>query len=210
MKTTVIDLLRHGQPEGGEIFRGTTDVPLNDEGWQQMQASTQLAEAQACPWTVVVTSPMSRCQAFAETLAEQHQLPVHTEALFREIGFGVWEGKSFAEVKADHGDVLRHYWANPVANTPAGGEPMDEFAERITQAWQTVLERFAGEKILLVSHGGVMRAIMVEVLNMPLNAISRISVPYACLTRIQVTSLRDQIPWTQLVFHAGSARDATD
>ena len=41
MKTTTIDLLRHGQCEGGEIFRGSTDVALSEAGWQQMRHATQ-------------------------------------------------------------------------------------------------------------------------------------------------------------------------
>jgi len=64
MKT--LDLLRHGQPEGGNVFRGRTDHPLTEEGWQQMYQSCENRQ-----WDVIITSPLSRCQEFAHKLADK-------------------------------------------------------------------------------------------------------------------------------------------
>ncbi|MFO8155736.1 MAG: histidine phosphatase family protein, partial [Thiohalospira sp.] len=87
---TTVDLLRHGEPEGGRRYRGQSDDPLSATGWQQMQA----AVAGATPWQRVISSPLSRCRVFAETLAAERGLPLEVEADFREIGFGEWEGQS--------------------------------------------------------------------------------------------------------------------
>ncbi len=56
--TTTIDLLRHGACEGGEIFRGSSDVALSEQGWQQMRAA--IADETA-PWQAVVSSSLQRC-----------------------------------------------------------------------------------------------------------------------------------------------------
>ena len=68
---TIIDLLRHGEPEGGRMYRGGgTDHPLSDEGNLQMLDSISLyiLDDDSVPWQAVVSSPMLRCSAFAENI----------------------------------------------------------------------------------------------------------------------------------------------
>ncbi|MEW6253578.1 MAG: histidine phosphatase family protein, partial [Planctomycetota bacterium] len=63
--STLIDLMRHGEPVGGRRYRGQVDDPLSEKGWAQMRA----AVGEAAPWHHVVSSPLLRCREFAETLA---------------------------------------------------------------------------------------------------------------------------------------------
>ena len=66
--TTRLDYLRHGQPIGGQRFRGNgIDDPLSGLGWRQMRETA----AAIGSWQRVITSPMQRCAAFAEWLATQ-------------------------------------------------------------------------------------------------------------------------------------------
>ena len=76
--TTVIDLIRHGEPEGGVRIRGSRDDPLSDIGWSQMWS----AVGQAKPWHEIVSSPLSRCAAFARELGSPLELSVHEEHRF--------------------------------------------------------------------------------------------------------------------------------
>ena len=86
MKTlTHLDFLRHGEPVGGRKYRGQTDDPLSDKGWQQMRAATAGEQA----WTAVVTSPLSRCRDFAEALARERALALGVDERLKEVGFGV-------------------------------------------------------------------------------------------------------------------------
>jgi broad specificity phosphatase PhoE len=75
---TTIDLLRHGEPEGGRMFRGGgTDHPLSQTGWQQMSQSVEARiERNRQNWDAIVSSPMLRCQAFASRLANSLELPL--------------------------------------------------------------------------------------------------------------------------------------
>ena len=59
---TWVDLLRHGEPEGGRRYRGAQDDPLSERGWRQMHASG----IEGAQLTGVVSSPLRRCRAFAE------------------------------------------------------------------------------------------------------------------------------------------------
>jgi alpha-ribazole phosphatase len=93
----VIDLLRHGEPEGGRAYRGNSiDDPLSERGWQQMRD----AAGEFAQWDLIVTSPMRRCCAFAEEFAQKIRVAVQIEPEFREVGFGAWEGKTPDEIIA--------------------------------------------------------------------------------------------------------------
>jgi alpha-ribazole phosphatase/probable phosphoglycerate mutase len=189
-----IDLIRHGQPEGGDRFRGTRDDPLSETGWRQMRASTR----DEIPWERIVTSPLLRCAEFAAELAEQRGIPLETDAGFAELAFGEWEGLSFEELSASDPAALHAFFSDPVNNTPPGGEPMLLFRDRIQTAWEGLLNRHAGRHVLLVCHGAVMRVIYHRILANPLDSLFRIEVPYACLTRIRRHPGGDRI-----VFHRG-------
>ena len=88
-QTVTIDLLRHGQTERDNIFRGSTDDPLHELGWSQMQT--------ACGddrWHRIVSSPLSRCRHFAEALAIQHGSEFDVDDRLSEYHFGDWDGKT--------------------------------------------------------------------------------------------------------------------
>ncbi|HKL78506.1 MAG TPA: histidine phosphatase family protein, partial [Gammaproteobacteria bacterium] len=97
-----IDLLRHGEPEGGKKYRGQTDDPLTGNGWQQMWQATGPVR----PWTRIVTSPLRRCAAFAESLAAEAGTPLAWDRRLMEVDYGHWAGRTLAEVRAEDPDTL--------------------------------------------------------------------------------------------------------
>ncbi|WP_430009061.1 alpha-ribazole phosphatase [Methylophaga lonarensis] len=199
--TLLIDLMRHGEPRGGTCYRGQLDDPLSERGWQQMRAATP----NAAPWDYIVSSSLRRCADFAQTLAQQHNIPLQLSAQFTEIGFGDWEGKTAEQLEQHDKKAFYAFYDDPVNNTPANAEPLKDFQRRIQQAWHELLTRHTDQHILLVAHAGVIRMILAEVLEMPLPAMFRIQVPYAAISRIQVYSDGSKFD-AQLQFHAGSLR----
>ena len=181
-KTTIIDLMRHGEPEGGTLLRGSTDHPLTTQGWAQMRN----AAAERDGWSRIISSPLSRCREFAEELSQQRDLPLAVEDSLSEIHFGAWEGLSMQAVHESEPKRLAAFWADPLNNTPPEAESLSAFRSRVLQAWSDIVRRHAGEHLLITAHGGVNRIIMAEVLGMPLENLFRIDVPYACLTRIVI------------------------
>jgi alpha-ribazole phosphatase/probable phosphoglycerate mutase len=185
-RETTIDLLRHGEPLGGGRYRGQLDDALSEKGWQQMWQ----AVAGRSDWQQIITSPLQRCQAFADSLGAQHGLPVHCEQRFCEVGFGAWEGKDREEVEQQFPGQLAKFYRDPVNQRPPGAEPLDEFLSRVRNGFDELLPRFAGQSVLIVAHAGVIRAIMSHALEIPPAAMYRIHVENAGMTRLSTDGER--------------------
>lgn len=196
--TTTVDLLRHGEPVGGRKYRGQLDDPLSERGWEQMRA----AVGDHRPWDRIITSPLSRCRAFAEELAARTGLPLAIEPRFRELGFGEWEGRTAEELLARDPQILVRFWQDPLNHTPPGAEPLTAFRERVLAAWEEWLGSQAGGHLLVITHAGVIRLLVSHVLDMPLDRLFRIQVPNAGLTRLRVERNGAGV-LPRLVFHAG-------
>lgn len=189
---TRIDFLRHGEPEGGNRYRGSgTDHLLSELGWRQMWAAVDGKPG----WDAVVSSPMIRCQAFAEAVAGSRGLPLEVIHDLREAGYGAWEGRTPTEICTVELAAYRALYADPLNCRPAGAEPLDVFTNRVTQAWRQVMEQYAGQHVLLVSHTGTMRAILNHVLDAPMASQQRISLNYAAFFSLQ----RDDMKGIQIL-----------
>ncbi|WP_372798085.1 histidine phosphatase family protein [Litorivivens sp.] len=198
-RVTTVDLLRHGACEGGEIFRGSTDVALSDKGWEQMRSAVQGESG----WSHIVCSDLRRCREFGHWLGEERETPVATDARLREIHFGDWEGQKVAEVRELYPKEWRAFFGKPSQAVAPNGEAMVDFHERITPAIGEWAQQLRGQHFLVVAHGAVIRSIMVNWLQMPLDAITSLSVPYAGMSRFKIFEMTGTEPWAQLVFHRG-------
>lgn len=196
---TQVDLIRHGEPQGGTRYRGQSDDPLTQRGWQQMRD----AVGTTAHWDVIVSSPLRRCQAFAQALAAEHGIPLSLQDQFKEVGFGAWEGRTKQEIEAHAPGTVAAFYRDPVGARPEGAEPLEAFRDRVLAGWRTMLEQHCGRRILLVAHAGVIRMLVGDVLAAPLERAYRMHVPYAGVTRI---SVHGQGPGAhiQLLFHAGN------
>lgn len=195
---TTVDLLRHGESEGGEIFRGATDVLLSEQGWQQMHSALEGLGG----WQRVVSSPLQRCHCFAQHFAQDRDIPHAVIDDLSEISFGDWDGRLIADVNATDAESLRKFWRDPVSHTPPNAERVQDFSARVVAAFWAEAENSRGQHILMVVHGGVIRAILGEILQSRLEALVRYEVPHACLSRIKIyhdSSTGTHLP--QLVFH---------
>jgi len=178
---TEIELLRHGEPLGGRRYRGRLDDALSEKGWQQMWD----AVGARGDWEQIVTSPLQRCHAFALALGERRGLPVAVDARFAEVGFGDWEGRTRQELESQLPGQVARFLKDPVANRPPGAERLDDFISRVQAGLGDILEAYAGQRILLIAHAGVIRAVMSHVLAMPPAVMYRIHVANAGMTRIR-------------------------
>lgn len=169
-----LDLLRHGETERGGGFRGSLDDALTQTGWTQMHRGIEGAG----PWDLLVSSPLQRCSAFARELAQRLDLPLHIEADLRELHFGQWEGRSAAELMESHAEGLGQFWNDPFSFTPPEGETLLDFESRVLAAGERLRSRFSGRRVLLVTHGGVIRVLVARARQLPRAQLMQVDVAH--------------------------------
>jgi broad specificity phosphatase PhoE len=182
MTERLLDLLRHGETTGGNRFRGRLDDPLTGRGWLQMRAAVQTGAPTPERWQRIISAPASRCRAFAESLSRELTLPLDIAPAFAERDFGDWEG--LVPEVIDPEDLTR-FWSNPEQFTPPRAEPLTQFRHRVRSGWKQLLDEDHGH-VLLITHGGVIRIIIAEVLGIPPDRLLLIEVPHACRTRLRL------------------------
>lgn len=180
----ILDLLRHGETELGGGLRGSLDDALTALGWAQMRQ----AVAQAGPWDALVSSPLQRCALFADELGARLGLAVRREAGLRELHFGAWEGRSAAQIMQTEAEALGAFWSDPYAFTPPGAEPVLAFAERVLASVAQLAAEHAGQRVLLVTHGGVMRLLLARARGLPREQLLQVEVAHGALMRLNVAA----------------------
>jgi alpha-ribazole phosphatase/probable phosphoglycerate mutase len=196
--STRIDLLRHGLPVGGRRYRGRRDDPLSEAGWAQMRAAVNGHDA----WEAIVTSPLQRCAAFAHELGARLAVAVHEDERLQEIGFGAWEGRTPEELEAADPGALERFRCDPVRHRPPGAESLESFGARVGAAWDELVARHRGRRVLVVAHAGVIRLVVSRVLDAPIERMFRLAVGHAALTRIRVHGEGERaLP--EILFHGG-------
>jgi len=181
--TTSIDLLRHGITVNSQRYCGSTDYPLAALGWTQMWHAVN---NQSTQWQHIVTSPLARCADFAHAMEQHYSIPVTQDDRIREIHFGDWENRSSAELMHTDADALSLFWQNPVDHPPPNGEHLLDFKARVLSAWEDIQQQFYGQKVLLITHGGVIRMIVCHILQHPLERALDIDVRHASIRHVRI------------------------
>jgi uncharacterized phosphatase len=146
---TDLYLVRHGETEWNRLRRiqGLTDIPLNDTGREQARRTGMLLTRR--PVTRVFASPLGRARETAEIIARELGLPEPElrDALV-ERNYGSAEGMGFHEIDVKY----------PPGTDVPGRESREEVAARVIPALQAIAAEHPGESIVVVSHGGAIRA----------------------------------------------------
>ena len=156
MHATRLIAIRHGETAWnvGARIPGYLDIPLNDTGrWQARRAAEALAGE---PITTVYASDLSRAFETAAAVATVAGLqPIPDEGL-RERHFGVFQGRTFAEIEAELPDQALRWRKRDPDFAPEGGESLVTFRDRVVGTVDRLAARHPDELIVLVAHGGVM------------------------------------------------------
>jgi alpha-ribazole phosphatase len=184
--TLAVTLLRHGEVEGvAHAFIGERDPPLSPVGWSQMHQA--LAAAAIPSITAIACSPRARCRAFAERLAGERRLGLDVLPALAEMRFGEWEGLTAVEVEARDPARLAAFRADPSRAGPRGGEPYPEFARRVCEGFAAWTSGRGGHA-LVVTHAGVIRALLADCLGLAPTRLARIALAPAATCRLSLAA----------------------
>jgi alpha-ribazole phosphatase len=179
-----IYLLRHGKVNGPAALYGNTDIDVSPATNNDML--NQLIENQHL-FSQILTSPLIRCAGIAHNFATRVNKPIDVITNLQEMNFGDFDGLAFDDIAytalipptnaASHSAInaddenqswthLTRFWQNPALYSLPNAEKLEDFYLRVKSAWQLLLTKHHNENILLVTHGGVIRMILAQVLGL--------------------------------------------
>ncbi len=135
----------------------------------------------------IYSSPLLRCHKLAQALSTDETMnftkrDIQLDNRLKELHFGDWELSSWDDIPRDIFDT----WANDYANmAPPNGETFSQLHARAKSFVKEVSDHSQGKHILVVTHGGLIRALIAEVLQMPLKRLFRMSIDYASVTQLE-------------------------
>ncbi len=183
---TRILLIRHGStdPLGRVLYGRMPGIHLNAEGRRQSENLAQTLK-QRYRLSEVIASPMERTHETAQFIADAQGLSITTEKEINEIDFGSWMGMSFDQLR-EREDWRRY---NEFRSTawPPGGESMMEVQARASRGLAKIVDRHQHREdvtIAIVSHGDVVRALLLLMLGMAIDHIHRLEVAPASVSEV--------------------------
>jgi broad specificity phosphatase PhoE len=184
-----IVFVRHGETDWNRhgLIQGSIDTELNERGHAQSKAVAELFAFRKSEWCdfQIIASPQKRAMQTARYILDALAKTLEdVEPRVRELGFGIWEGKPFWELKASpvypaHPEE-RYFWR------PVGGESYEDGVARVNE-WRTTLTR----PTLVISHGAVGRCLMGAVTGLAPADIVNLKTPQGAYCRLE----NGQIDW---------------
>lgn len=181
-----LTLVRHTSLDvAPHVCYGQSDVAVSasfDEEKQQLQ--NKLA---AFEFNAIYSSPLQRCNQLAQALCADDCLKlknreINLDERLKELHFGDWEMQPWSDIPRDIFDT----WANDYANlAPPNGETFTQLHQRAKYFVEDLATHAQNQHILVITHGGLIRALVAEVLQMPLKRLFRVSINHASVTQLE-------------------------
>ncbi len=184
---TTVYLIRHGESEGNErhTYCGWTDVPLTEAGEAQAR---QLAVLMPEPRPYhLLTSDLSRAGETARVLSESWHVSVTVDKGFREMHFGAFENRTWADINEKYPALVHQWTENWFYGRTPEGESLEALYHRVLPLYREYLALWRGTNWALVAHGGVIQAILAMEIAGTHEAHWRFAVDNAKLIRIDYT-----------------------
>lgn len=170
MNATTLILARHGATalnlRRPYVLQGQNMDPDLDELGRK-QASALAGALQTLAPAAVAASPMRRAVQTAEVVAQQFGLTVDRVPEWIECDIGIWEGRTWDDVKQTHPEEYARFLADPGETPYLGGESFAMVRDRAAPAIEAFVRRHGGEVVVAVCHNIVNRALLAHWLGLP-------------------------------------------
>jgi alpha-ribazole phosphatase len=169
-----LTLVRHAETGCGGRMEGWTDSSLNDLGLRQVERLA--ARLKPAAFTVVYVSDLQRARQTALPFSVR---PTIVNQGLREMSFGRWENRTYADISREAPEAAQRWQSDPVAVAPPGGESLTDVSKRISK----VIEALRGETdALVVGHQGSLRVMICLLLGFPVQKYWQLRLDHAGIT----------------------------
>lgn len=164
---TQLYLVRHGETDFNveKRFQGQSNQELNSRGFSQAQALRD--HLSVINFSTILCSDLRRALQTAEIIAERLGIEPTPNPLLREMDFGQWEGLTYEEIETNYPQELAAWQDDMMINPPPDGESLGNFSERVSTFLEDIKGRNIEEKVLIVSHGGVLQVMCCIAMGLP-------------------------------------------
>ncbi|SHO51786.1 histidine phosphatase family protein [Anaerocolumna xylanovorans] len=191
--STEILLIRHGETIWNKLgkFQGSTDIELSEEGRKQALA---LKASLKPDFQAIYASPLIRATETANILCEGTGLKVMPCKEMREINFGAWEGLTFDEIKNSYPEEFA-LWRNDEKDCPLMGGDLSirNASNRAAAAILSIAADHAGQKVLLVAHGAIIKAGLIGLFEWKMTMYHHFYVGNTAITKLSFRSPDDPV-----------------
>jgi alpha-ribazole phosphatase/probable phosphoglycerate mutase len=180
-----LSLVRHAETTEDARRRcyGRLDVGLSARGRTQCESLAEWFRHE--PVGGVVASPAIRARETAAAIAAPHGLTVEVADSLRELDFGELEGRRYDEIAQSDPELYERWMSAPTTVRFPGGESYADLEARAADAIATLVRHPSGRSVVVVTHGGVIRAVLRSVLGFPAEHLFRIAVDPASVTTVE-------------------------
>jgi len=185
-----LHLLRHGEVQRftGRVVRGHLDEPVSAAGAEQHQRlSAWWARHHARP-DLLVSSDLVRCADLARRVSAACGAPLRLDARLREQSMGAWEGRTWEQLTREDPAGVTAWWDGYATARAPGGESLADLAARVEELWRELLAGDPGRRVVLVTHIGVIRALLCRLLGLPLGEALRFAPAAASHTALELAA----------------------
>ncbi|RKD22500.1 alpha-ribazole phosphatase [Caminicella sporogenes DSM 14501] len=155
-----IIFVRHGETETNKkkLFSGWTNSKLTKKGIQQAEMVCEKLKNEKL--NMIICSDLDRCLKTAQIINKHHGVNIIEEPGLREINFGKWENLSYGEICEKYPEKSKKWEKDFVNFIFPDGESLYQMYDRVNGAYKNIVKSCKNGKILIVSHSGVIRAIL--------------------------------------------------
>lgn len=169
-------LIRHGETDWNieKRIQGSTDTSLNENGYAQAITLANTLSLRPTPILALYSSPLARAAQTAQVIADKLSLPCQKVNDLREIGFGLWEGLRWDEVKTEFPEEFAAWYKNRRDTRPPEGESYLDLLNRLVPALKGLIPSDKGESdLLVVTHSACIMSFLSLLHHTPLHEMAK-------------------------------------
>ena len=205
-----IIFVRHGETEWNKLarFQGSSDIELSEIGKKQARlVGRRLKDIDI---SAIYSSPFKRAYSTAEAIKSERDIEIHKDRRFGEIDFGHWEDMFFKDVKLKYPEEFDIYRRRPHECIIPGEGSLDKARERASEALYEIIDkhRDTEDKIVIAAHGGIIRLMIFELLNIGTEAFTSFPLYNTAVSIVEVTPERNILKLFNDINHLGLGAEA--
>lgn len=182
-----ITFIRHGatiNTEENRFFDDENYPAINVNGKEEMEKIAIWVKNKGLKVDKIFSSSALRCEQSARILSSVCKSEFETIDNLTSRKVGSFSGLTFEEIEQKYPNKLSEFHKNPEEFCPEGGETTIEFNKRVNDIIESIIEQNQGKRLIVVTHGSVIQAVVANALSIPLKDQFKVYIPTGSATQI--------------------------